>query len=102
MLTKSPIGCTFLSGYSDKYNYITLHALSGNDNPVRKHAKLYVSDARRWGHHAFYSGLSDSRSDEEKTELVEEMWRKYEDRVAEAPAEHALRTVYAYLRVRKI
>ena len=63
---------------------------------------MYVSDPRRWGHHAFYSGLSDSRSDEEKTELVEEMWRKYEDRVAEAPEEHALRAVYAYLCVKKI
>ncbi len=81
---------------------MTLHALSGDGEAARKHAKLYVSDLRRWSHHAFYSGLSDSRSDEDKTELVEEMWRKYEDRVADAPEEHALRAVYAYLRVRKI
>ncbi len=102
MLTKSSISCTFLSHYSDKYTNITFHVRSGDDNAARKHAKLYVSDARRWSHHAFYSGLSDSRSDEEKTELVEELWGKYEDMVAEAPAEHASRTVYAYLRVRKI
>ncbi len=85
-----------------KYTNITVHALSGNTDASRKYAKLYVSDLRRWCNHAFYAGLSDSRSDEEKTELVEEMWRKYEDRVAEAPEEHAMRAVFAYMRVKKI
>ncbi len=76
--------------------------LSGDEEAARKHAQWCVSDLRRWCNHAFYSALSDSRSDEEKTELVEEMWRKYEDRVAEAPEEHALRIVSASLCVRKM
>ncbi len=69
---------------------------------ARKHAQWYVSDVRRWAHYVLYSGLSDSRSDEEKTELVEELFTKYEERVAAAPEKHALRAVFAYIHVRKI
>ncbi len=87
--------------YSRKYT-VTLHALSGDKEAARKHAQWYVSDVRRWVHYALYSGLSDSRSNEEKTELVEQLFRKYENRVAEAPEKHALRAVCANSRVRKI
>ncbi len=81
---------------------VPLHALSCDKEAARKHAKWCVSDIRRWSNHTFYSGLSDSRIDEEKTELVEEMWRKYEDVIAEAPEEHSVRTVHAHLRVKKL
>ena len=81
---------------------VPLHALSGDKEAARKHGKWCVSDIRRWNNHTFYSGLSDSRSDEEKTELVKELWRKYEDIIAEAPEEHSVRIVHAHLRVKKL
>ncbi len=74
----------------------------GDQDAARKHAQRYVPNMKRWSNYTFYAGLSDSRSDEEKTELVEEMWSKYEDVVAEAPEEHEMNFVHAYIRVRKI
>ncbi len=74
----------------------------GDQEAARKQAQRYVPNLKRWSNYTFYAGLSDSRSDEEKAELVEEMYRKYEDMVAEAPKEHGENFVHAYVRVRKI
>ena len=74
----------------------------GDQEAVRKQAQRYVPNLKRWSNYTFYAGLSDSRSDEEKAELVEEMWTKYEDAVAEAAEEHGMNFVHAYVRVRKI
>ncbi len=76
--------------------------LLGDHEAARKHAQSYMPNMKRWGNHTFYAGLSDSRSDEEKAELVEEMWSKYEDMVAEAPEEYGVTFVQAYVRVCKV
>ncbi len=80
----------------------TFNLFLGDQEAARRHAQRYVADLMRWSNYTFYSGLRDSRSDEENAELVEEMWRKYEDAVADGPEEHGMNLVYAYVRIFKI
>merc|ERR1711990_14410 len=66
------------------------------------HASNYVPTTRTWSNSTFVAGLSNNRSTEEKEALVEEMFRRYEARVAVAPLDHAMDYTHAYLHVEKM
>ena len=46
--------------------------------------------------------MNESRTAEEKTNIMEYFWSKYENKVAEAPEEHGNSYVFACVRIRKI
>ncbi len=73
----------------------------GDTVAARKFAKWYIPSVRIWTNSTLYASLSDSRSDEEKTDIMEQFWIKYENKVAEAPEEHGNTYVYACVRITK-
>ncbi|XP_014668753.1 PREDICTED: uncharacterized protein LOC106810016 [Priapulus caudatus] len=77
---------------------------SGNDGDAaaaRAHAGLYVRSIRIWGNSMLQSGLSDSRTPEEKTNIVDSFFQSYEDEVTRCPSDHAKSFVHAYMHIRK-
>ncbi|XP_031555181.1 probable S-adenosylmethionine-dependent methyltransferase At5g38780 isoform X2 [Actinia tenebrosa] len=67
----------------------------------KEHAKRYVPTTRTWSNSTFLSGLSDSRSPEEKAKIVDEFFQRYEDEVAKHPEDHGMDYVHAYIVVKK-
>jgi len=52
-------------------------------------------------HFINFSGLSDSRSTQEKTDIVDEMFRRLESLVAQNPEDYGNDYVNAYMTIRK-
>ena len=69
---------------------------------MRAHAKWFIPTTRTWSNSTYISGLSDSRSPEEKAQIVDEFFSRYEDEVAAAPADHAIDYVHAYIVMEKV
>ena len=80
----------------------TEYASLGDKDAAKKFAQEYISCIRSWSNSTFVGALSDSRSDEEKADIMEQFWRKYKNKVTEAPEEHGYSCVFACVRVRKI
>ncbi|KXJ13312.1 hypothetical protein AC249_AIPGENE18832 [Exaiptasia diaphana] len=67
----------------------------------KEHAKRYVASFRTWSNATFISGLSDSRSAEEKSKIVDEFYHRCESLVAKQPEDHGFDFVEAYIVIRK-
>ncbi|XP_065058832.1 uncharacterized protein LOC135686513 isoform X2 [Rhopilema esculentum] len=67
----------------------------------QKHAEWFVPTTRTWSNHTFFSALSCNRSEEERREIVDDLFKRYSKRVAEAPADHGMDYVHAYIVIRK-
>ncbi|KAK3744752.1 hypothetical protein QZH41_013300 [Actinostola sp. cb2023] len=74
--------------------------MTENGDP-KAHAKWYIPTLRTWSNSTFLSGLSDSRSAEEKADIVDELFQRYESEVAKAPEDHGMDYVHAYIVVQK-
>ncbi|XP_031574718.1 probable S-adenosylmethionine-dependent methyltransferase At5g37970 isoform X1 [Actinia tenebrosa] len=68
---------------------------------AKEHAKKYVGSILAWSNSTFLSGLSDSRSAEEKSKIVDELYHRYEAEVAKCPEDYGVDYVNAYLVIRK-
>lgn len=78
---------------------------SGNkEDPeaAKKHAKWFVPTTRTWSNHTFYAGLSESRSEQERNQIVDLFFQRYEDLVAKAPEDHAMYYIHAYMHIEKV
>ena len=62
----------------------------------------YVPTLRSWSEPTFVSGLKDSRSAEEKAEIVDTFYERYRQRVEQAPKGHAMDYVHIYLVCEKV
>ena len=49
-----------------------------------------------------FSALSDSRTSEEKANIVEELFQRYEKEVAKRPEDHGLEHVHAFMVIEKV
>jgi len=65
-------------------------------------AESYVPTLRSWSETVFLNGLAASRPPGERQALVEDFYRRYVDRVREAPAGHAMDYVHVYMVVEKV
>ncbi|KAJ7331664.1 hypothetical protein OS493_019257 [Desmophyllum pertusum] len=61
-----------------------------NGGDPKEHAHWYIPAIRAWSNTTFASGLSDSRSSEEKERIVDELFQRYENEVAKCPEDHGL------------
>ena len=52
---------------------------------AKDHAKFFVPTTRTWSNSTFESGLSASRSLEERAAITQDMYQQYEDEVAANP-----------------
>lgn len=68
---------------------------------ARDHAKFFVPTTRTWSNSTFESGLSASRSAEERAAITQEMFQQYEDEVAANPQDHAMDYQHVYLCIEK-
>jgi len=68
---------------------------------ARDHAKFFVPTTRTWSNSTFESGLSSSRSPEERAAITQDMFQLYEDEVAANPQDHAMDYQHVYLCLRK-
>ena len=81
------------------------HASTDDKDAGRKHVMCYIPNIIRCGNYVYTcSGLSNSRSENERKDIVEHLLQKFEDTMTKAPAEHGVEFVQAYVHdhVRKI
>ena len=81
------------------------HGLGANANyafagDAAGHAKNYVPTTRTWSNSTFLAGVA-GRAPLEQTAIVDELFKTYEQRVFEAPGEHAMDYVHAYAHMEK-
>ena len=67
-----------------------------HQDPVR-FSHEYVPTLRSWSEPTFASGLSTSRSAEERASIIDEFYERYRQRVEAAPQGHAMDYVHIYL-----
>jgi len=69
---------------------------------ARRFAKAYIPTIRSWNESVFAGALSSDRPAQERNELIEAYYQRYEDQVAEAPEQHGMGYVHAYMTISKI
>ena len=75
---------------------------SEGEMSARAFAESYIPTLRSWSEAVFLSGLDDARPLEERHEIVDAFYKRYEDRVASDPDGHAMDYVHCYIAIRKI
>ena len=85
------VGCPYRKAFDE----------AGSAMSAREFAKSYVPTLRSWSEAVFLSGLDDSRPMEERHQIVDTFYQRYEDRVASDPSGHAMDYVHCYLAVKK-
>ena len=86
------VGCPYRRAYEE----------SAGRMSAREFAISYIPTLRSWSEAVFSNGLSQNRSIEEKTNIVDRFYQRYEDRVAENPDGHAMDYVHCYLAIEKV
>jgi len=64
-------------------------------------AKAYIPTIRSWNESVFAGALSPHRAQQERTELIEAYYQRYQDQVVENPAQHGMGYVHAYMTISK-
>ncbi|KAJ7377997.1 hypothetical protein OS493_025313 [Desmophyllum pertusum] len=72
-----------------------------NGGDPNAHARWFIPTTRTWSNSTFTSGLSDSRSLEEKANIVDEFFKRYENQVAKRPEDNGMDYVHAYMIIAK-
>eukprot|EP01083_Nonionella_stella_P164578 545135_1 len=67
-----------------------------HESPTPGFAQRYSPTLSSWSDGVFMSGLSDTRSNDEKRSIVNEFWKRIEDEISKSPGEHGLDYVHAY------
>lgn len=65
-------------------------------------AKAYIPTIRSWNESIFKGALSDTRSAQEKDELIEAYYDLYEQQVRDNPQGHGMGYVHAYMTIEKV
>jgi len=68
---------------------------------AQQHAEWFIPTIRTWSSQTFYSALSESRSEEERNGIVDELFARYAKKVSENPSHHGMDYVHAYLLIRR-
>ena len=68
---------------------------------AQEYAELYVGTLRSWSNSTFLCALDDGRTDTEKGGIVDELYRRYVERVACEPDAYAMDYVHHYMIVEK-
>ena len=68
---------------------------------ARKFAKAYIPTIRSWNESVFAGALSSDRPKQERQELIEAYYQRYQDQVAEKPEAHGMGYVHAYMTIAK-
>ena len=69
----------------------------GDHGDPARFAREYIPTLRSWSESTFMTGLSFRRPTEERQEIIDRFYDTYQERVAQAPAGHAMDYVHIYL-----
>jgi len=69
---------------------------------AKRFAKAYIPTIRSWNESTFLGGLSQTRNLQERQEIIENYYQCYEQQVADAPDEHGMGYVHAYMTIEKV
>lgn len=69
---------------------------------AEKFAKAYIPTIRSWNESTFLGALSEQRPMEERVEIIENYYLKYQQQVAAAPDQHGMGYAHAYMTVEKL
>lgn len=65
-------------------------------------ARDYIPTLRSWSEPTFANGLDSNRPPQERADIIDTFYRRYQDRVAADPTGHAMDYVHIYLICRKV
>ena len=85
------VGCPYRRAFDE----------AGSAMSAREFAESYVPTLRSWSEAVFLSGLDEARPMEERHQIVDTFYQRYEDRVASDSSGHAMDYVHCYLAVKK-
>lgn len=68
---------------------------------ARRFAKAYIPTIRSWNESVFAGALSSDRPKQQREELIEAYYQRYQDQVTEKPEEHGMGYVHAYMTITK-
>jgi len=68
---------------------------------AKRFAKAYIPTIRSWNESVFAGALAGDRPQQERDELIEAYYQRYQDQVAEAPEQHRMDYVHAYMTIVK-
>jgi len=68
----------------------------------RDFARSYVPTLRSWSETVFLNALNPERGPQERANIVDTFYQRYEDLVAESPAGHAMDYVHCYIAIEKV
>ena len=71
------------------------------DPQATQHFAESLAVMARWTEIVFVSSLDDSRSEDEKHQIVNSLYQQYKESIMESPQDHALDMVQAVLHVAK-
>lgn len=74
---------------------------SENHKDPERFAKEYIPTLRSWSEPTFVNGLSDTWRENEKAQIIDDFYGRYQKRVASNPEGHAMDYVHVYLVCRK-
>lgn len=90
-----------LLGISTKVTPCPYHKRWQKEGDNAAHAKSFILTTRVWSNHSFYSGLSDSRPEQERRQIVDEFFTRYENVIAKDPSQHAMDYVHVFMVIEK-
>lgn len=64
-------------------------------------AKAYIPTIRSWNESVFFGALSSDRPEQQRRELIEAYYQRYQDQATENPQEHGMGYVHAYMTITK-
>jgi hypothetical protein len=77
-------------------------AFKANGTDKREAAKGIIGTMRTWSNSSFLTALSSDRPEAERKALVDELYQRYEDAIAEDPASNHMDYVHHYLVMEKV
>lgn len=67
-----------------------------------KFAEAYIPTIRTWNESVYAGGLSTSRPEEERREIIEHYYHAYQQKVEDNPADHGMGYVHAYMTISRV
>ena len=74
--------------------------LAGSES-VEREASVLITRLRLWSNHTFYSALDPSRPESERAAILDMYYKRYQDAIVAAPADHGKEMVYLLLHIEK-
>ena len=80
---------------------LTFPFIVARSEALQRKVSEFIPNMRYWSNQAFDSALAPSRTESERTAILDMYYKKYEEAVVAAPGDHGLDMVYLLLHIEK-